>query len=164
MGMIIEFWAFTSEEIQEMLQKSEDDFCEFVYEKHPADIDTDKSWDGLDYLMRQATGKTDFPIGFFHLGTPLGFLAGNWGDDDPGARWFNEEETTIIADFLDTFNRERLHEHFDPSKMDKEQIYPTIWTRDNEEAFDYIYAYFEIIRDFFRKAADAKSCVITIFS
>jgi len=164
MGMICEFWVLTKEEIAKVSQMSEDEYLEIFLEEHPADIDTDKAWDGLDYLMRCATEGDDFPLGFFHQGTPLGFLAGNWGDDDPGVRWFNVEETATIANFLDTFNRERLHEYFDPEKMDAEEIYPQVWIEENEEAFDYLYFHFEVLQQFFRQAADAESCVMTVIS
>ena len=164
MGMICEFWVRSKEEIVEISNMSEDDFCEIFLEEHPADVDIDKAWDGLDYLMRSATKGDDFPLGFFHQGTPLGFLAGNWGDDDPGVRWFNVEETAIIANFFETFDRERLHEYFDPAKMEAEEIYPQVWAEEKEEAFDYLYFHFEPLRQFFRQAANAGSCVMTAIS
>lgn len=162
MSMICEFWALTREEIQKVSNMSDDDFCEHFLEEHPADADINKAWDGLDYLLRQATGNEDFPVGFFHVGTPLGLLVDYLGDGDPGARWFNEEETATIAEFLDSFNRSRLHDHFDPQKMEEARIYPDIWADENEDAFDWLYDYFETIRDFFRKTADAGLCVMTI--
>jgi hypothetical protein len=77
---------------------SEDGFFEVFLEEHPADIDIDKAWDALDYLMSRATQEKNFPVGFFHQGTPLGLLAGNWDDDDSGVRWFNEDEKEIYPE------------------------------------------------------------------
>ena len=168
MGMVCEFWMVTKEEIVKISNMSEDDFIENFLEGHlvgnyTVSVGVDKAWDGLNYLMSRATQEKNFPIGFFHLGTPLGFLVGNLGHDDPGVRWYNENETAIIADFLDSFNRERLLEHFDPSKMDKEGIYPPgIWTESH--AFDYLYEQFERLQRFFRDTADVGSCVITTYS
>ena len=164
MGMVCEFWALTKEEIVNVSQMSEDDYCENWLEEHLSDLDIDKAWDGLDYLMRHATEGDDFPLGFFHKGTPLGLLVGNWDDDDPGVRWFNAEETATIADFLDTFDRERLHRFFDPEKMDAEEIYPQIWKEEGEEAFDYLYSQFETLRVFFRQTANTGLCVMTAIS
>ena len=162
MGKTCAFWMQTKDEIIEISNMSGDDFIENVLEGDIVITDVDKAWDGLDYLMSHATQEKNFPVGFFHLGTPIGILVGNWGHHDPGVRWFNENETAIIADFLDSFNRKRLLEHFDPSKMDEEKIYPEIWA--NPESFDYLHENFELLQRFFRDAADAGSCVMTIYT
>ena len=168
MGVTCDFWMVTKEEIVEVSNMSGDaDFAEnflegYIAGNYTVSITVDKAWDGLNYLMSRATQEKKFPVGFFHLGTQLGFLVGNLGHDDPGARWFNVNETALIADFLDSFNRERLLEHFDPSKMNEEKIYPEIWT--SPESFDYLYENFEILQRFFRDATDAGACVITIYT
>ena len=168
MGKICEFWAISKEDIDTLSKMSEDDFCENFLDKYPPDVDVDKAWDGLDYLICKTTGSTEFPVGFFHKGTPLGFLVGNWGDDDPGIRWFNEQETATIADFLDTFDKERLLEYFDPKIMDDEKIYPEIWTQFESlldfKAVDYLYDNLTYLQKFFRMVADDELCVMTIFS
>jgi hypothetical protein len=169
MGKICEFWMLNKEEIDKLSQMSEDEFFESDYlDEHPSDCDVDKAWDGLDYLMRCATEGDDFPLGFFHQGTPLGLFVGNWDDDDPGIRWFSVEETIKIANFLDTFSRERLLEHFYPEKMDENNIYPKIWNQFesllNFAADDYLYENFERLRQLFRAAVDGGFCTMTRFS
>lgn len=162
--MICEFWALTQAEVMNISKMDEDEFLDDYLENHLADTDIDKAWDGLDYLMHQDREGDDFPLGFFHKGTPLGILVGNLGEGDPGIRWYNAEETAEIARFLDSFDRETLHKHYVPEKMEQAEIYPDIWVREKEEAFEYLYHYFTAIRDFFRKTADDELCTLLSLS
>ena len=117
-----------------------------------ADLDIDKSWHALHYLLNGSAWGTRGALGFF-VGDGREI-----GDDDVGygpARGFTNAEVRMIAAELEPLTPARLLAAYDPKAMNTAEIYPHGWPEDPEEAHltDYIVDYFEQMKQFIVGAA-----------
>jgi hypothetical protein len=116
------------------------------------EIDVDKSWHGMHYLLtRSAEGGTP----------PLDFLLEGGrtvGDEDVGygPAWvFTAAETRGIAAAVAAISDEELRARYDPRAMDAADVYPSrIWVRDGDEALDYVMEYIAILRATLQEAVE----------
>lgn len=113
--------------------------------------DLDKAWHGLHFLLTQSAWGGDGPLAFL--------VNGGEADEEADmgygpARTFSKAETQAIAKALDAIDVATLEKRFDPAKMAAEEIYPSIWD-EGEGALEYVISYFEVARDFVRRAAKA---------
>lgn len=118
------------------------------------DLDLDKAWHGLHYLLTGTAWEGEFPASFLVSGgMPL-------GEEDVGygpARAFAPEEVRAIADFLDGMDETALRARYVPAELAEAEIYPdVIWTRDEEAEtnWEYLLDAFTRSRAFVREAAD----------
>jgi len=118
------------------------------------DLDLDKAWHGLHYLLTGTAWEGEFPANFLVSGgTPL-------GEEDVGygpARAFTPAEVRSIADFLDAMDEGALRGRYVPARLAEAEIYPdVIWTRDEEAEtnWEYLLDAFTRSRSFVREAAD----------
>jgi hypothetical protein len=124
-----------------------------------ADIDIDKAWHGLHFLLAGDADGGSFPLSFLLTGgTPV-------GEEDVGygpARGFRSFEVKQIAAALQTIDRTMLGERFDWQKMARARIYPDVWSRRDEEVQnrDYLLDAFEVVRDFLTGAAENGEALI----
>ena len=123
-----------------------------------ADIDIDKAWHGVHFLLTGDPEGGDFPLCFLVSGgTAI-------GEDDVGygpARGFRSSEVKEIAAALKTLDRNMLAARFNWQKMARAKIYPDIWSRDEEAGNrEYLLDAFEAVRDFVTGAAEAGEAVI----
>lgn len=116
------------------------------------EIDVDKSWHGMHYLLTRS-GEAGSP--------PLDFLLGGGrtvGDEDVGygPAWvFTAAETRGIAAAVAAVSDEELRARYDPSAMDAADVYPSrIWVRDGDEALDYVMEYIAILRGTLAEAVE----------
>ena len=116
------------------------------------EIDVDKSWHGMHYLLtRSAEGGTP----------PLDFLLEGGrtvGDEDVGygPAWvFTAAETRGIEAAVAAIGDEELRARYDPRAMDAADVYPSrIWVRDGDEALDYVMEYIAILRATLQEAVE----------
>lgn len=116
------------------------------------EIDVDKSWHGMHYLLTRS-GEAGSP--------PLDFLLGGGrtvGDEDVGygPAWvFTAAETRGIAAAVASVSDEELRARYDPSAMDAADVYPSrIWVRDGDEALDYVMEYIAMLRGTLAEAVE----------
>ena len=113
------------------------------------EVDLDKAWHGIHYCLTQDIGEGDHPLGFILYG---GNLA---GDIDVGygpARLFTRTETADINSKLQQVSSDDLKANYDPDKMG--DVYPSvIWSRTDEDNFDYIDENFSILKKFLAECA-----------
>ncbi|MGC4764489.1 YfbM family protein [Micromonospora sp. DT46] len=112
------------------------------------ELDLDKSWHGIHYLL---TG-TAWEIG---EGAGAAILGGDEIGQDGGygpARLLDPYTVRVIATGLDAVDVETLRARFDPSAMAAADIYPAIWTNGIDE-FDHLMLQFTELRRFYRAAA-----------
>lgn len=99
----------------------------------------DKVWYALHELFQAVKPDEIFPAGFLLSGTPM-----SKGEEDeemgPMPRWFTEEQTQMIAGFLESLDSKRLG-------------------ADDEE----LDACYEELRDFFLEAARRRECTMLVF-
>lgn len=109
------------------------------------DCDLDKSWHGIHYCLNTTEYEAKPPLDFMLLGGKCA------GDIDVGygpARLFDSTAVKEIQQVLSPLTSEDLHRNFKPDEMERLDIYPNIWKRDGEEAFEYIAEHFELLKSF----------------
>jgi hypothetical protein len=105
-------------------------------------IDTDKSWDGLSFLLKRVGPA---PVDVVHGGAVL--TSDEWGYGPP--RYLSPDEVSRAAAHLDGTPFYRLAEHFDPAAMT--EVYPRVW--DSDDALTYLRGWYEPLTRFFKHAA-----------
>ena len=114
------------------------------------DLDLDKSWHGIHYLLTGTTGEiTDWASEAIIGGDPIG----EDGDFGP-RRLVDVDAVRMIAAALEALDVETLRARFDPAAMVVANIYPTdIWVAGTDELDFYLMPYFAELRQFYRTAA-----------
>lgn len=113
------------------------------------ELDLDRSWHGLHYLL---TG-TAWEIGD---GAGAAILGGNEIGEDGGygpARLLGAETVRMVATALDALDVETLRARFDPDAMVAADIYPNAWASGTDEFDSYLAWNFAELRRFYRTAA-----------
>src|SRR5688572_14645884 len=118
------------------------------------EIDVDKSWHGMHYLLTGSAEGGTPPLDFLLEGGRI------VGDEDIGygpARVFTAAETRSIAAAVAAISDKELRARYDPSAMDAADVYPSlIWVRDGDEALDYVMEYIAILRGTLAEAVEMK--------
>ena len=95
-----------------------------------ADLDVDKAWHGLHFLLTGTAWKGPPPLDFIVKG------GRQIGDVDVGygpARAFSSADVRVIAAALRPIGPADLEARFDPAAMSQLDIHPSIWDRPREE-------------------------------
>ncbi len=123
-------------------------------------IDIDKSWEGIFYVL---TGKPIAEIE--NASTPLSWIL--YGpkeidsDQDLGygpATYTTIEQTKEINLALQVITEESIKENYDGKKMNQDGVYPEVW--EEEESMNYLIENFNLLKDFYTKAANENEAVI----
>jgi hypothetical protein len=122
-------------------------------EGDPAEIDVDKAWHGIHYLLTGTAWEGNPPLDFIVKG------GREVGDVDVGygpARAFSSADVRAIAEALRPITRGVLEQRFNPSAMSQLDIYPSIWHRPREEddTLGYLLEYYDSLKDFVEGAAE----------
>jgi len=110
-----------------------------------AEDDLDKSWQGIHYCINKTDYEAEPPMDFITVG---GITAGEVEVGYGPARLFDSETVKTIEERLSEITIEQLRKNYNPSDMEKLDIYPNIWERDGEEGFEYIAEYYKILKSF----------------
>ena len=126
--------------------------------KNDTTLYLDKAWDGINYLL---TGK------HFDTTTLVGqaILGGDEIGEDMGygpMRVLAPEQVKAISAALNDVTPDMLSKRYDPEKMDREQIYPNIWTREKEEGLKYLLDNYGALQRFYKRAADDNLAVVLL--
>lgn len=123
------------------------------------EIDLDKSWHGIHYLLTRSDWQGDPPLNFLLCG------GNEIGDIDVGygtARLITAEDVQKVNDALKNITRSDLLQNFDPDEMTNLEIYPTIWDRasDEDDTFGYCADYFEDLKSFIARTAENGHAIV----
>lgn len=120
------------------------------------DLDLDKSWHGIHYLLSGTAWEVTDGAGVAILGgKPIGTDNG-YGP----ARLLSAETVSTVATALEAVDIGRLRARYDPAAMTAARIYPEIWA-DDPDAFDsYLVPNVAQLRRFYRTAADNGQAVL----
>jgi hypothetical protein len=117
-----------------------------------ADLDVDKAWHGIHFLLTGTAWEGSPPLDFIVKG------GNEVGDVDVGygpARAFSSADVRVIAGALNPLTRADLEQRFNPAAMSELDIYPSIWDRPREEddTLGYLLEYYEALKEFIEGAA-----------
>jgi hypothetical protein len=112
------------------------------------ELDLDKSWHGIHYLLTGTAWEIGEGAGSAILG---GVEIGQDGGYGP-ARLVDPDTVRAIAAGLDALDVETLRARFEPGAMKAAEIYPDSWT-DGTDDVDYLMSHFAELRRFYHSAA-----------
>ena len=139
--------------IVEFLHAKDEELANFPQDERQLDID--KTWHALNYLLTGDPWEGDPPLANVVLGgTELGEEDVGWGP----ARYLTQEQVREVAAALESMPMDELRRRYHPDDLEKADIYPSIWRDD--DALDYVLFYYEDVRRFFRSAAEAGDCAL----
>ncbi len=126
-----------------------------------ADLDVDKAWHGIHFLLTGTAWEGELPLAFIARG---GRELGEVGYGP--ARIFSSDEVKGIATALQPLTRDALEQRFDPEAMTRLDIYPSIWNRprDEDDTLEYVLSYYEALREFIEGAAAQEEALIVYVS
>ena len=128
--------------------------------------DIDKSWEGILFLL---TGRG--AAGLEQPATNLSRALFSGQLIDPGqdlgsgpAHYLEPGQVAEVAKELAAIRSEDLEARFDPQEMMRQQIYPMIWDRVDDDLRSYLLEYFDDVKQLYRTAAEAGYGMITFMS
>ncbi|HSA56100.1 MAG TPA: YfbM family protein [Gemmatimonadaceae bacterium] len=120
------------------------------------EIDIDKGWHGLHYLLTGTSGEGKEPACYMIKG-------GTDLDDEGVGRVLRPSQVQRFAAFLGALTREQVEQRYDPVRMLALEIYPEIWDRTSSAEEDpraWLIGCFEDVRSFVQRAAAAGDGVV----
>ena len=145
MGMISVWRQAADEQIDELLGSP--DMIEAVLDEEGPDIDLDRAWHGLHYLLAGTARETAGPRGYILGGHRIGEVCVGYGP----ARALTSEEVAVFDDLLQCISAEDLQKRFDPEALTRAGVYPEIWERaltGEENVLDYLVEHFVQLKQF----------------
>lgn len=111
-------------------------------------LDIDKSWQGIHYLLCQELDNGEPPLGY---AVPL---LDNQGLEfgDFGAFYLTPEQVAEAAAALAQLSESALRDRYDFAEFAREQIYPLIEGEDGGEFLDYLLSHLVNLQVFYRQA------------
>ena len=123
-------------------------------------LDVDKAWHGLHFLLTGSAWEGSFPLNFVVAG---GREVG--GDLGYGpARGLTSADVLKIDEALEPLTRAELTGRFDAQRMTELQIYPDGWSDDPNGELDYLLEYYADLREFVRRTAERRHALLVYLS
>jgi len=125
-----------------------------------ADLDVDKAWHGIHYLLTGSAEEGEPPLDFIvrggrEIGEDLGYGP---------ARGFSPAEVKNIAAALSGVSLDQLRSRYDQNEMQRLQIYPDIWRREPDEGLAYVTQYFDELKEFITGGAKEGEALIVFLT
>ena len=123
-------------------------------------LDIDKSWHAIHFTLTGDVWEADEENILSQLvlgGEPV-------NDDDMGygpARLLKKNVVSRLADALESWDEAAFRKQFDIKGMIDNQVYPVMDDENEEDFFEYVWEYFELVKEFFRQAAKQGQNVIS---
>lgn len=154
MGMIFYARRLSAEELAAVLADPEK--VGTLFPGGPDELDLDKAWHGLHYLLTGTTYEVRGDAGPAIIGgDPIGPDLGMGP-----ARLLMPDAVRAVAAGLDAIDEATLRARFDPAAMSEAEIYPHIWDDGDDEFDGYLLPNFTRLRDFYRDAAASGDAVL----
>ncbi len=126
-------------------------------EEPGAELDVDKAWHGIHFLLTGSAWEGSGPEAFVVAGgTAIGDVDVGYGP----ARAFKSKEVREIAERLKSVDKKSLEQRCDKKAFQENEIYPEIWDEVPEDCFGYLLENFELLKRFITKAAEDKKALI----
>ncbi|MBO4141047.1 YfbM family protein [Micromonospora tulbaghiae] len=148
MGMIFNARRLSAEDLAAVLTDPEK--VGTLFQGGPDELDLDKAWHGLHYLLNGTTYEVRGDAGPAIIGgDPIGPDLGMGP-----ARLLMPDAVRAVAAGLDAVDETTLRARFDAAAMSEAEIYPHIWDDGDDEFDNYLLPNFTVLRDFYRAAAE----------
>ena len=124
------------------------------------ELDIDKSWHGLHFLLTGSAWEGSFPLNFIVAG-------GQEVGDDLGygpARGLTSTEVAQVDAALEPLTSDELGQRFDAQRMTELQIYPDGWTHDPEGERGYLLDFYADLRAFVHRTAGQGHALLVYLS
>jgi hypothetical protein len=156
MGMIVTFRRLSDGDLSRLREEPEL-VAEYLEEEELegfgpfADLDIDKAWHAIHFLLTGSAWAGDPPLNFIVIG---GVEMGEDLGYGP-ARGLTSGEVRALAVALEALPPDALLQRFDPATLTSAEIYPQIWDRPPEEddTQKYVSDYYDQLRAFVLGAA-----------
>lgn len=157
MSMICCLREADDSEIQRLLQEPEQ--INAFLEEELNEIDLDKAWHGLHFLLTGSQWEGKEPLCYLVAGGKT------IGDIDVGygpARALTSKQVANFNIALSGISSDKLRQRYDPRALKKAEIYPEIWDSDagEDDALGYLVEMFEDLKAFVEKTAEQKKGMI----
>ncbi|MBC6974771.1 YfbM family protein [Bacillus sp. Xin] len=153
MGMVGQYILVTDEELNKIKNKELD-----IYFKE-SDLDIDKSWQLLHFILCGEIGGGEPPLG--HV-VPLNDSIIN--NDSLGTFYLTASEVEEAYLAIKDLREPDFKEMYNFQDLMDEQLYPLVEDDDPNEIFEYTYSYFLEIKGLYKQAVLNKQCVIFFIS
>jgi Domain of unknown function (DUF1877) len=124
------------------------------------ELDVDKAWHGLHFLLTGSAWQGTFPLNFIAAG-------GREVGDDLGygpARGLTSRDVLQIDAALEPLTADELRQRFDPQRMTELEIYPFGWSDDPDSERDYLLEFYADLRGFVRRTAEHGHALLVYLS
>ena len=124
------------------------------------ELDVDKAWHGLHFLLTGSAWEGSFPLNFIVAG-------GEEVGDDLGygpARGLTSSDVLKIDAALEPLKADELGQRFDAQRMTDLQIYPFGWSHDPDGEREYLLDFYADLRAFVRRTAEQGHALLVYLS
>ena len=145
MGMISVWRLADDEQIGELL--ADPAMIEELLDEEGPDIDLDRAWHGIHFLLTGTARGAVGPRGYILGGRPVGEINVGYGP----ARVLTSTEVAAFDDLLQCIPDDELSQRFNPEAMTRAEIYPEIWERaqtGEEDVLGYLVGHFDELKTF----------------
>jgi hypothetical protein len=165
MSMMGNFRALPDEELQALFanpSRVEQLLYESLLggESNGNELDVDKAWHGLHFLLTGSAWEGSFPLNFIVAG-------GEEVGDDLGygpARGLTSGDVRTIDAALQPLAPDELGQRFDAERMTELQIYPFGWSHDPDGEREYLLDFYSDLRAFIRRTAEQGHALLVYLS
>ncbi len=158
MGMISVWRLADDQQIGELLEDPA--MIEELLDEEGPDIDLDRAWHGIHFLLTGSARETVGPRGYILGGRKVGEINVGYGP----ARVLTSAEVAAFDDLLQCIPDDEFTHRFNPEAMLKAEIYPDIWERaqtGEEDVLGHLVNHFDELKAFVASARNDGMGVIT---
>ncbi|OCA87933.1 hypothetical protein A8F94_08880 [Bacillus sp. FJAT-27225] len=164
MGMYASFYRIKPELLRELKANPEEfwDIYDTSDDIQDLELDIDKSWHGIYFLLTGETGEDEIPdnIGKAVLGgTEIGEDISDYGP----ARYFEPQEVARLYDELKQIPASQLAERFNIEALNANDIYP-MGNRWSAEDKDYLIEYYDFLVNYYKTAAENNEAMLMVIA
>ena len=157
MGMIGNYVAVKGDTL-EKIKSGELDFFDIDPEKCPT-LDIDKSWQAIHYMLCKGEIAEGDP--------PMGYVVPMHSDNlldvemDFGAFMITCEQVQEAYEAIKNIYEAQFRAKYDIKSLAEDEVYPVVDAdTDDETFFEYLFDYFNQIRDFYKQAIENSQEII----
>lgn len=150
MGIIANYKSVTLDELKK-LQHGELNTWHFLHHNDEY-LCIEKTWNLIKYILTGATPPTGNVLDNV---MPISF-ENTVNDEDMGmgpASYIDNATVKEMSIEFEKFTEEVFKSNIDAQKMIADEVYPIFEGETNETIFEYAYPYFEMLKEYFKKAS-----------